>query len=1006
MSKPLSFQQVILRFQEFWAERGCVIWQPYSEKVGAGTYNPATSLRVLGPEPWNVCYVEPSYRPDDGRYAENPNRMQMHTQLQVILKPDPGDPQELYLQSLEAIGIDRRQHDIRFVEDNWESPALGSWGLGWEVWCDGLEITQFTYFQQAGGVPLDPVAVELTYGLERIVMFLQDKSSVWEIDWGGGRTYGDVYKTPEVEHCTYDFEVADVERMTELYKHYEAEARVCLSHEPPLVIPAHDYVLRCSHTFNVLDSRGAIGVTERAGYFAKMRDLSRQVASAYLEQRQREEYPFLGSGALSVERRAKVQTSDLRLLTSDTPSTLLFEIGVEELPAGDLTSALKQLQELAPKMLDGARLDHGAIEVYGTPRRLAVLVHDLAPRQRSLEQVVKGPAAKIAFDAAGAPTKAAEGFARGHQVPVSSLEVRKLEGGDYVVAIKREEGKSTPEVLASLLPDLIAAIKFDKAMRWNSTNVAFSRPIRWLVALLGERVIPFEYAGVTSGNITRGTRADGSPEAQVANAGAYLDLIKSHGIILDMDERRVVIKAQIDKLAEFVSGAVPVDPGLLDEVTNLVEQPTALLGNFEPEYLSVPKDVLVTVMRKHQRYFPIVQPSSREASLQPHFIAVRNGPKENLDVVTYGNEGVLRARFADAAYFVRHDAQKKLEEFLPRLGTLTFQKKLGSVRDKVHRIEQLTPRIAAMLNLSKADLQAASRAAHLCKADLATQMVVEITSLQGVMGREYALRQGEATRVADAIFEHYLPRYAGDKLPESLPGIVVGLADKLDSLVGLFAVNLIPTGSADPFALRRAALGIVQVLVEKNLSLSLRELLKAAAEFQPVPVGDETIAQAHDFIVGRSRVLLGDHGWRYDLVEAALSARGDDPYRAKQSVEQLTAWAARPDWNDVLSNFARCVRITREFTQTFPLDISRDPDAGTQALYQAYQSVAARITPQNSADEFFSAFMPLVPVISKFFVDVLVMADDQAVRETRLALLQRIAALPQGIVDLSKVEGF
>jgi glycyl-tRNA synthetase len=278
---------------------------------------------------------------------------------------------------------------------------------------------------------------------------------------------------------------------------------------------------------------------------------------------------------------------------------------------------------------------------------------------------------------------------------VNDLQVQEYKGNNYLFAVKSEEGESTPKVLATLLPKLIASIQFDKAMRWNSTNVAFSRPIRWLVALLGERVIPFEYAGVTSGNITRGTRADGSPEAQVANAGAYLDLIKSHGIILDMDERRVMIKAQIDKLAEFVSGAVPVDPGLLDEVTNLVEQPTALLGNFEPEYLSVPKDVLVTVMRKHQRYFPIVQPSSREVSLQPYFIAVRNGPKENLDVVTYGNEGVLRARFADAAYFVRHDAQKKLEEFLPRLGTLTFQKKLGSVLDKVHRIEQLTPRIAA-----------------------------------------------------------------------------------------------------------------------------------------------------------------------------------------------------------------------------------------------------------------------------------------------------------------------
>jgi glycyl-tRNA synthetase len=1005
MSKPLSFQQVILRLQEFWAEHGCVIWQPYSEKVGAGTYNPATSLRVLGPEPWNVCYVEPSFRPDDGRYAENPNRMQMHMQLQVILKPDPGNPQELYLQSLEAIGIDRRLHDIRFVEDNWESPALGSWGLGWEVWCDGLEITQFTYFQQAGGLPLDPVAVELTYGLERIVMFLQDKRSVWDIDWGGGRTYGDMYKTPEVEYCVYDFEEADVERMTELYRHYEAEARACLSHEPPLVIPAHDYVLRCSHTFNLLDARGAIGVTERASYFAKMRDLSRQVAAAYVEQRQREEYPFLGQIS-----NLKSQISNAHIGVIGEAASLLLEIGVEELPAGDLTAAIEQLQELAPKLLDDARLDHGALDVYGTPRRLVILAHDVAPRQRALEQVVRGPSAKIAFDATGAPTRAAEGFARGQKVAVADLQVRELDGGTYVVAIRREEGKPAPEVLVKLLPDLIAGLKFDKAMRWNSTNVAFSRPIRWLVALWGEHVIPFEYAGVTSGRVSRGVRADGSPDLEIPAADAYVGLLKSHGVILDMRERRAAIKAQIDQLAESVKGVVPDDPDLLDEVTNLVEQPTALLGNVEREYLSVPREVLVTVMRKHQRYFPVLQPpASGEPpifNLQPHFIAVRNGPSDNLDIIAHGNEGVLRARFADAAYFVKHDTQKKLEEFLPRLGTLTFQTKLGSVLDKIRRIENLTPRIAAMLSLDETGLQVARRAARLCKADLATQMVVEITSLQGVIGREYALRQGEPPKVAQAILEHYLPRYAGDKLPESLPGIVVGLADKLDSLVGLFAVNLIPTGSADPFALRRAALGIVQVLIEKNLTLSVRELLREAAQFQPVLVSDETITQAHEFILGRLRVLLGDQGWRYDLIEAALSARGDDPHRARRAVEQLTTWAARPDWNDVLSNFARCVRITREFAQAFLLDISRDPDPGTQALYKAYQAVATGITSRSSVDEFFTAFMPMVPVISKFFVDVLVMAENPSVRETRLALLQRIAALPQGIVDLSKVEGF
>ena len=282
MSVKLTFQELILRLERFWADQGCIVWQPYSEKVGAGTMNPATVLRVLGPNNWNVSYVEPSFRPDDGRFGENPNRMQMHTQYQVILKPDPGNPQERYLDSLEALGLDRKEHDIRFVEDNWESPALGAWGLGWEVWLDGMEITQFTYFQQAGGMPVDPVAVEITYGLERIAMYLQDVDEVWNLQWNNDVQYGDILKMQEVDYCHYAFNHANVKRMHEMYALYAAEARSALDRD--LIVPAHDYVLKCSHAFNILDTRGAIGVTERARYFAEMREMSRQVAEGFVKQ--------------------------------------------------------------------------------------------------------------------------------------------------------------------------------------------------------------------------------------------------------------------------------------------------------------------------------------------------------------------------------------------------------------------------------------------------------------------------------------------------------------------------------------------------------------------------------------------------------------------------------------------------------------------------------------------------------------------------------------------------
>ncbi len=403
MTEPLNFQSIIMTLQHFWAEEGCLIWQPYYSQVGAGTMNPATFLRVLGPEPWKVAYVEPSIRPDDGRYGENPNRMQMHYQFQVILKPDPGNPQEIYLKSLEALGIDPLQHDIRFVEDNWESPALGAWGLGWEVWLDGQEITQFTYFQQAGGFTLDPVSVEITYGLDRIAIALQRVGSFREIRWSPNLTAGDVNLQAEQEQSKYYFEIADVERLRQMYDLYEAEAKACL--EQNLVLPAYDSVLRCSHTFNVLDLRGAVGVTDRQALFGRMRELSRRVAEAYLDQRQQLEYPWLkdqaiGQPAIREKETTEQASSSYRNPQSTDPvlpGPFLLEIGTEELPVGDLDSALEQLRGRLPGLLDELHLKHGEIQILGTPRRLVALVTGLAANQSSSEQVIKGPPADRAL---------------------------------------------------------------------------------------------------------------------------------------------------------------------------------------------------------------------------------------------------------------------------------------------------------------------------------------------------------------------------------------------------------------------------------------------------------------------------------------------------------------------------------------------------------------------------------------------------------------------------------
>lgn len=998
MSSSLTFQEVVMALDRFWAQRGCLIWQPYNHQVGAGTMNPATALRVLGPEPWNVAYVEPSIRPDDGRYGENPNRLQQHFQYQVILKPDPGNPQELYLESLQALGLNLAAHDVRFVEDNWESPALGAWGLGWEVWLDGQEITQFTYFQQAGGLVLDPVAVEITYGLERILIALQRVRGFREIRWNAALSYADVNLQSEQEYSKYYFEVADVERMRAQFDSYESEAKAVLA--AGLVLPAYDNVLRCSHAFNVLDTRGAVGVTERAQFFKRMRNLTRQVAEAWRAQRAELGHPLLVDGTEPAARPAA------QLPLAKAPATFLLEIGTEELPAADVESAIAQLQLLLPQLLLAERLAHGAIVVNGTPRRLAVSIAGLPALQPDAETVARGPAVSNAFDAAGQPTPAAQGFARGKGVAVGALQRRSMDGGEYVVALVRATGQPLAVVLAELAPRILAALEFKKSMRWRParTAPAFSRPVRWLAAMIDAQALPFEWGGLQAGSTSRALRSDAAPGGEVIEIGAadsYSQSMRAHGIILEHEARARTIMEQAQQLAAKVDGTIAADAGLLAEVANLVECPTAFLGSFEEAYLELPQEVLVSVMKKHQRYFPVW----RAGRLLPFFVGVRNGDATSLAQVVEGNEHVIRARFADASYFVRDDLRHDLAGFRSRLARLTFHEQLGSMLDKSARVETIVERLAPLLQLVS-ELPVALRAAHLCKADLASRMVVEMTALQGVMGRAYALRAGEPPAVAQAIEQHYWPQAAGDPLPESAASAAVALADRLDTLCGLFALGLVPTGSADPFGLRRAALGVVQILLGRTQALDLRSALTVCAACQPLAVGAAAQQDALAFIAGRLRGVLLEAGHRHDVVEAVLAARAHDPYAAQQAAAQLSAWLVRAEWAPLLEAFARCARMTRELDGTTPVLPAALQHAAEHDLWRGLQAAEAACAQHSSVDGLLRALQPLAPLVVKFFEDVLVMDEDAAVRSNRLGLLQRVAALGTGIADLSKLEGF
>jgi len=994
-----SFQEIILKLREYWATHGCLITQPYYTQVGAGTMNPATFLRVLGPEPWNVAYVEPSVRPDDGRYGENPNRFQKHTQYQVILKPDPGNPQELYLESLKALGIDPRQHDIRFVEDNWEQPAISAWGLGWEVWLDGQEITQFTYFQQMGGVTLNPVSVEITYGLERILIALNNAKAIWDEEWGAGVTYGEIIRREEFEHSKYYYEVADVERARQMYDLYSAEADACLAQG--LLVPAHDYVLKSSHTFNVLDARGAISVAERQAFFRRMRELARRVAEGYEEQRKELEYPLLKEG-----QKSKVTSQSLPATFDLRPATFILEIGVEELPAGDVDMAHAQLTQRIPTLLDELHLDLGDVRIFATPRRIVVSIDSLSPNQPDREDLVKGPPSdKAIVGQIGnlSYTPAAQGFAKKNGVKVEDLQVREdaQAGGKYVFAVVKQKGRPTPEVLAEALPKLVESIKFEKSMRWNDSGVSFSRPIRWYVALLGDMVIPFEYAGIISGNVSRGLRPYDSPEIKIPAADKYFDTIREAGIVLDKEDRKASIVEQVKQAVALVGGEAIMDDDLLNEVTNLIELPTAVMGGFDKEYLSLPHDVLISVMKKHQRYFPIQRVgASHDSPLLPHFIAIRNGDDIGADTVRQGNEHVLDARFADANFFVREDLKFKLDEFRPKLSTLTFHTKLGSMLDKSERIEKLVNDLIPILGLERDEAIFARRAAHLMKADLVTQMVTEMTSLQGIIGREYALRSGEQKDVANAIGEQY------QTVPQTKIGLTLALADRLDSLVGLFAAGLAPTGAKDPFGLRRAAIGVVQPLIEHDVDFDLAEAVKRSAKTQPIEVSDETKKQILDFLAGRLKVVLNDAGYKYDVVDAVLAEQRNaaNPAGSARAVRQLQAWVGREDWSSILDGFARCVRITRDQKKTFKVNEKAFVEKEEKDLFAAIQKNANR--QPSTIDEFLNIVVNLIPSINAFFDKVLVMAEDKKLQENRLGLLQKIASLSSGITDLSKLEGF
>lgn len=682
---------------------------------------------------------------------------------------------------------------------------------------------------------------------------------------------------------------------------------------------------------------------------------------------------------------------------------LLFEIGTEEIPSGYMAAALESLHAEACHLFEDQRIAFSGVRTLGTPRRLALYIERLEDAQGDLVRQVVGPAKAIAFDEEGRPTKAALGFARAQGIPVEKLLVKTLDRGDYVVAAIQEQGARLQELLPATLPRLVSSLSFPKFMRWGQGTFRFVRPIRWLLALYGGRVIPFEIDGVKSGSKTYGHRFLSRGQIRVRSFEDYIEKLEERYVIVDQARRRGLVVKLAEEAAAKVGGRPVLDDDLVEAVTYLVEHPNVVCGGFESEYLSLPRDVIMTPMRKHQRYFPVINDAG---TLLPHFVAISNMLAKDMDVIRAGNERVLRARLKDAAFFFQEDRKIPLSERVPRLKGIIFQERLGTMLDKVGRLQELvvymTEKVAPHL------IHDARRAAQLCKADLVTTMVKEFPNLQGVMGREYAQLSGEAPVVAQAIREHYLPRFAGDRLPESLIGAFVGLADRIDSICGCFGIGLTPSGSEDPYALRRLGQGTVQILLGAGIDLPLSQPVAKSLELfgdRLTKPRDRTAREVVEFLAARLQAILTERGVPGDLVDAALSVDVERVPDAGKRAEALAGFRQEADFGELTVAFKRVINILpKGFSK--PVEPNRFVTSAERALHGEAANLRTETEHLVRAGDYFRALQRIAairPIVDMFFEEVLVMVEDRDLQENRLAILKEVADLFSGIADFSKV---
>jgi glycyl-tRNA synthetase len=882
---------------------------------------------------------------------------------------------------------------------------------------DGMEITQFTYFQMVGVVELKPITGEITYGIERLAMYLQRVNNVYDLQWNDRFTYGDIYHRNEVEWSHYNFEKASVEMWQRHFEDYEKEAKSLVKDKLP--IPAYDFVMKASHAFNILDARGAISVTERTGYVGRIRELAHQVAITYIASRENQQFPLLtklqSPSTFSTFQAALSLPESLKNVHPDNTEDYLLEVGSEELPASFVSIGIQNLEKQIRNLLEKEGLAYQKITTYATARRLVIYIHQLVKGTPSQVIERKGPPLEQAYHSHGELKTAGEGFFRSIGITppllesiqkgtVAGIEVRKIKETTYLFGKIYQEGRATAAILQEQLPSLILRLDFPKKMRWGASEITYARPIRWILSLFGQENLPIQVGSIQSSNHTYG-HPQLSPKKQIVEkAQDYVNILRQNFVMVDVEERQQEIRAQLKAIENKYTYKIIEQERLLSQITYLVEWPSLSLSSFDAAFLKIPREVLISEMVEHQKYFPV---ENRDGCLQNAFVITANViPTAQIEE---GNQRVLSARLADGKFLYEEDLKHPMSYFNEKLKKVIFQKDLGTIYQKVERIIAHAQVVQKMLGISNS--YRVERAALLCKVDLTSLMVYEFPDLQGIIGSYYALAQQEDPEVAQAICEHWMPLGENSLLPATETGIIISLADKIDNLLACFSLGLTPTSSSDPYALRRQVLGIIKILIKGKYDFPLKDcFLVCANHFSTIKKEDKDklVNEILTFVINRMKNVFQEYGLLKDEVEATLSYGVEDIYDAFCRVKALHDFRiqSKQQFNSLFEVYKRAKgQLNHQQTAQVSIELLREPaERYLYTLLDSQKPAFQNLLAEKKYYQAYTLIATLQPALADLFEQVKILTDEEELRKNRLSLLKNVFDLFGQILDFSKIQ--